>query len=437
MTTVLASQDHTLLSANEATLSKIYQRISWRILPLLLICYVFAYLDRVNIGFAKLGMQQDIGFSDAVYGLGAGIFFIGYFIFEVPSNLWLVRIGVRKTISRIMVLWGLTSTAMVLVSDPISFYTLRFFLGVFEAGFAPGMILYLTYWYPQARRARVMAIVLLAGPVANIFGGPLSSWILSNLNGMHGYAGWKWMFFLEGAPCILIGIFVFFYLVDSPNHAAWLSNSEREIILRQLDSPSNERSHTFIKALRDPRIYILSLTYFCLICGLYTVSFWLPTMLKEAGINNVMHIGLYSALPYLGAVAAMVLNARSSDRHQERRWHGALPAFAAASGLTLTAMSTASLTLALSGIIIATISCYAAYAVFWPRPTAYLKGTAMAGGVAFINSIGALGGFVSPAIIGALRTFTGSLQSGLLAMASLLVLGAFTILWIRLPQHNT
>jgi D-galactonate transporter len=425
----------TTLPADDSALRAVYRKVSWRLLPFLLLCYVLAYLDRVNISYAKIAMQQEFGLTDAAYGLAAGIFFIGYVMFEVPSNLWLARVGVRRTLSRIMLLWGATSTAMLFVHDSTSFYVLRFFLGVFEAGFAPGMILYLTFWFSGKRRAQVMACVLLAGPVSNIIGGPLSTWIMGAFADSHGLAGWQWMFILEGAPCIVLGIFAFFFLSDSPAQANWLTRDEKNLLandLRQVEAP---KQHTFARALKDWRVYWLALIYFCLICGLYTVSFWLPTLLRDAGVKDIFQIGLYSMIPYSAAIIAMLLNARSSDRLGERRWHGAVPAFLGAIGLLLTGFSAGNLTMALCSITLATLSTYAAYAVFWVRPTSYLKGTAAAGGIALINSIGAFGGFVSPSIIGALKTFTGSFVEGMAAMATMLVIGGLCTLALHLPKQ--
>lgn len=421
---------------DDLALDKMYRKISWRLLPFLLLCYALAYLDRVNISYAKIAMQQEFGLTDAAYGLAAGIFFIGYVMFEVPSNLWLARVGIRKTLCRIMLLWGLASTSMLFVHDNTTFYILRFFLGVFEAGFAPGMILYLTLWFSDKRRAQVMACVLLAGPVSNIIGGPLSTWIMAAFAGVHGLEGWQWMFILEGSPCIVLGIVAYFYLSDAPAQANWLSAQEKHLLTNDLGPLQATKQHTFAAALKDWRIYLMALIYFCLICGLYTVSFWLPTLLREAGIKSIFEIGLYSVIPYVAAIVAMTINARSSDRFTERRWHGAVPAFLGAIGLVLTGLNTGTLTLALCSITLATASTYAAYAVFWARPSIYLKGTAAAGGIALINSIGAFGGFFSPSIIGFLKTLTGSFATGMAAMAALLVIGGLCTLALRLPAQS-
>ena len=402
----------------------IYRKVSWRLLPFLLVCYVLAYLDRVNIGYAKFGMQPALGLTDAAYGLGAGIFFIGYVLFEVPSGLWQVRIGVRRTISRIMLLWGLTSIATVFVRGEYGFYALRFMLGVFEAGFAPGMLFYLSCWFPRARRAQIMAVVLLAGPVSNVLGGPVSTAVLSGLDGVAGLAGWQWMFIVEGVPSVLAGFVAFFYLADTPRDAAWLTADERSTLAAALERDEGKATGSFAAAIRDPRIYGFAAVYFCLISGLYTVSFWLPTLLREAGVRDVLLVGWLSAVPYLAAIAAMLLNARWSDRSGERRWHVAVPAALGAAGLAAAASVTGQAGLALAGICVATLGTYAAYAVFWAAPSAYLKGRAAAGGIALINSIGAFGGFVSPFVIGWLKTGTGSLASGLFAMAAFVAVGA-------------
>ena len=415
-------------------LAPLYRKITWRLLPFLLLCYVFAYLDRINIGFAKLQMQQDIGISDAVYGLGAGIFFLGYVIFEVPSNLLLTRIGARRTISRIMVLWGLTSASMLFVQGEWSFYVLRFMLGVFEAGFAPGMIFYLTYWYSQSRMAGVMAVVMLAGPIGGIVGGPVSAWIMTAFSGAHGLDGWQWMFLLEGLPCVLLGVIAYRYLDDKPAEAKWLSADEKALLAADLETRGAQQKHAFRQVLRDPAIYRMALTYFCLICGIYAVSFWLPTLLKLAGVQDTMEIGLYSAVPYIAAAAFMLWFARSSDRMQERRWHTLVPALLAGVSLCVATAAPTQFALSLTAITLATGFMWASYTVFWAIPSQYLKGEAAAGGIALINSIGLLGGFLSPSIIGWSKEATGTLAGGLYVISALLVAGALLLLVNRPPR---
>ncbi|WP_042875933.1 MFS transporter [Cupriavidus necator] len=410
----------------------LYRKLNWRLLPFLLLCYTFAYLDRVNIGFAKLHMQSDLGFSDAVYGLGAGIFFLGYVLFEIPSNLLLPRIGGRKTISRILVLWGLTSAGMMFVHDETTFYALRFLLGVFEAGFAPGMIFYLTYWYGQRRMAGVMAIVMLAGPIGGIFGSPLSTWLMTGLSGAHGLAGWQWMFVVEGLPCVLLGVLALKVLADKPADAKWLTDSEKRMLAADLHTPSGSH-HSFGQVARDPRVYLLAFAYFTMICGIYTVSFWLPSILKADGVTDTMQIGLYSMIPYIGAAIAMVVIGRNSDRCGERRFHSAVPALVGAVALAAATLASGNLAVSLLCMTTATAMMWAAYTVFWAIPSQYFKGDAAAGGIALINTIGLIGGFLSPTIIGTIRTATGSMEAGLLVMVALLVAGAAVLVANRLP----
>ena len=413
----------------------IYAKISWRLLPQLILCYLFAYLDRINIGFAKLQMQADIGLSDAAFGIGAGIFFLGYMLFEIPSNLLLPKLGARKTLGRIMVLWGLTSAAMLFVHDVKMFYALRFLLGVFEAGFAPGMVFYLTCWYPQARMARVMAIVMAAAPLGGLVGGPLSTWVMTALNGSSGLAGWQWMFLIEGLPCVLLGAVVFFFLDDRIETAQWLSNDEKAMLTANLDR--HEGSHRgFRHVLTDPRVYAMAFAYFCLICGIYAVSFWLPTIVKSGGVSNLMTIGLLSSLPYVVAVCAMFIVSRSSDLRQERRWHSAITAAVGACALAIAAFTIGQLWTSLISITIATAMMWASYTVFWAMPSQYLKGNVAAGGIALINTLGLLGGFISPTVIGLVKSITGSMQIALIPTVVLLLLAALTLVANRFPSKS-
>lgn len=425
------------VAGNDERLAGVYRRITWRLLPFLLLCYLLAYLDRINISFAKLQMQHGLGMSDAVYGFGAGVFFLGYMLFEIPSNLLLEKIGARKTISRILVLWGITSACMLFVRDANSFYVLRFLLGAFEAGFAPGMILYLTYWFSDARRASVMAVVLMAGPAAGIVGGPLSTWIMMALDGSHGLAGWQWLFLAEGLPCVVLGAVALWYLDDSPRGARWLSGAEKALLATDIGTSSARSKHSaFASALKDPRVYAMALSYFCLICGLYTLSFWLPSMLKAAGVASTVMLGWLAAVPYVVTVFVVPFLARRSDRRRERRLHSAIPAVVGALGLLVAAQLGGHLAATLAFMTIAAVGVYTAYVVFWSIPTSYLTGTAAAGGIAFINSLGLLGGFVSPSLIGWLKEATGTLQSGLLAMAMILLAGSASILLNRVPAAN-
>ncbi|MFW1794272.1 MFS transporter [Acinetobacter guillouiae] len=422
------------MNAN-SEVSKIYRKIDLRILPFLLICYFIAYLDRVNVGFAKLYMQSDLGLSDAAYGLGAGIFFIGYAIFETPSNLLLTKIGARKTLSRVMLLWGATSSCMFLVNSETSFYILRFLLGVFEAGFAPGMIYYLTLWYGRDRLARVMAITMLAGPIGSIVGSPLSTWIMTEFAGVGGLKGWQWMFLIEGLPAVFLGILALKILVDSPSQAKWLSANEKKIHANLVATPDNV--HTSLRvALKDPRIYLMALGYFCLICGIYSMSFWLPSIIRDSGVKDLMSIGFLTAIPYLGAIILMQIFGRTSDIYNERRWHTAVPAFIAACSLAVSTIFNDNLVASLAFLSLGTALVWSAYTVFWAIPAQYLQGTAAAGGIAVINTIGLLGGFVSPTLIGLLKSLTGSTSVGILAMAGIVGVGSL-LLAANKPKSNT
>jgi MFS family permease len=413
----------------------LHSKLDWRILPFLLISYTFANLDKINVGFAKLQMQSDLRFSDAVYGLGAGIFFLGYVLFEIPSNLLLPRIGARKTISRVMILWGLVSASMMFVHNDTSFYITRFLLGVFEAGFAPGMIFYLTYWYGPKRMAQVTAIVMLAGPIAGIVGSPASTWLMTHLNGGAGLAGWQWMFLLEGLPCVALGLLSLVVLSDRPSDAKWLSVEEKRLLESELVSPSQQH-HAFSAVVRDPRIYLMAASYFCIICGIYTTSFWLPAILKSDGVSDTMQIGYYSMIPYAVTALAMILIARQSDRVGERRFHSAVPAILGAIALAAATMSGGHLALSLTFMSLATAMIWCAYTVFWAIPSQYLNGTAAAGGIALINTIGSFGGFFSPTIIGWAHTATGSLEAGLYVMVGITILGAILLFANKLPQRT-
>jgi sugar phosphate permease len=419
------------ISAGDAT-AALYSRLNWRLLPFLLICYLFAYLDRVNVGFAKLQMQTDLGFSDAAYGVGAGIFFLGYVLFEIPSNLMLPKVGAKKTFSRILVLWGITSACMLFVRNVPMFYGMRFLLGVFEAGFAPGMIYFLSCWYGPTRMARAIAIVFLAGPLGGIVGGPASAWLMTAFNGVGGLSGWQWMFLVEGLPCIALGVLTLFVLPNKPADAAWLDDQEKRLLAAELGA-STARSHSFKGVLRDGRIYVLALAYFSIIASIYAISFWLPTILKAQGITDTIRLGWYTAIPYLAAATGMIVIGRRSDRLGERRFHCAVPAGAAAVLLAASTLTDGNLALSLVLLTLATASLWMAYTVFWAMPSEYIKGPAAAGGIAFINTIGLSGGFWGPAIIGWAKTATGNLHLGLLVLASLPVLAAVLILANRRP----
>ncbi|TFV93966.1 MFS transporter [Oxalobacteraceae bacterium OM1] len=413
----------------------LYRKINWRLLPFLLICYLFAYLDRVNVGFAKLQMQGDLNFSDAAYGVGAGIFFIGYVLFEIPSNLMLPRVGARKTFSRILVLWGITSACMLFVRNVPMFYGMRFLLGVFEAGFAPGMIYYLSCWYGPQRMARAIALVFLAGPIGGIVGGPVSAWLITRLAGAAGLAGWQWMFLVEGLPCIVLGILAWRLLADRPADVSWLSSDEKRLLDSELGGTLGH-SHSFKAVAKDPKIYVLALAYFCIIATIYALSFWLPTFIAAQGVTDVLQLGRYSAVPYIAAAIAMYLMGRRSDRVGERRLHSAVPA--AAGGLLLAAsiLVDGNLFASMALLTLATSAFWMAYTVFWAMPSEYVKGPAAAGGIALINTIGLSGGFWGPAIVGWAKTATGNLHLGVLIIACLPVTAALIILASKRPTKK-
>ncbi|SOY57289.1 putative transporter, Major facilitator superfamily MFS [Cupriavidus taiwanensis] len=402
-----------------------YRKVSWRLVPFLLLCYVVAYLDRVNVGFAKLQMLNDLQFSETVYGLGAGIFFIGYFLFEVPSNVILHKVGARIWIARIMITWGAISAAMMFVTTPTMFYVLRFLLGIAEAGFFPGIILYLTYWYPANRRGRTTTFFMTAIALSGVIGGPLSGWIMQSFDGHNGWSGWQWMFLLEGIPSILVGLWVLAYLDDRITHAKWLSAEEKALLERNIASENAHKEDPPIRTvLSSPRVWLMSAIYFCFVMGLYGVSFWLPTIIKQTGVKGALDIGLLTAIPYGCAVVGMVLVAYSADRSGERRWHIALPALAGALGLLLSVQWHGDTTLAMVALTLATIGILTTLPLFWSLPTAFLAGTGAAAGIALINSLGNLAGFLSPYAVGWLKDLTHSTDSGMYLLAACLVVGA-------------
>lgn len=407
-----------------------YKKIAWRLIPFLVFLFVLAWIDRVNVGFAKLQMLQDLQFSEAIYGLGAGIFFIGYFLFEVPSNLLLEKIGARKTLARITILWGLTSMAMAYVTTPMSFYILRFFLGVFEAGFFPGVVLYLTYWFPAQRRARVNGLFMTSFAIAGAVGGPIAGLIMSRMEGVGHLANWQWLFILEGIPSLIAGIFVLLYLPEKPANAKWLSVAEQQAVTEALVAENTSASkHISLKdACSDYRIWLCAAVYFCIVSGNATIAFWTPSIIKEIGVQGNLQIGLISAIPFIAGTLAMIWNGIHSDKTGERRMHSAIATLIACIGLIVTGLTLGNAVLALCALTLAAIGILAAFPVFWSIPAAFLAGTAAAGGIALINSIGNLAGFVAPYMIGALKTSTGSLSSGLYVVAALEFIASFLVI---------
>lgn len=412
-----------------------YRKVAWRLVPLLFICYVVAYLDRVNVGFAKLQMLNDLKFSETIYGLGAGLFFIGYFFFEVPTNLLLYRVGARKVITRIMVTWGTISALTMFVETPTQFYIIRFFLGIAEAGFFPGIIFYLTIWFPSDRRGQITALFMAAIPMAGVIGSPLSGWILQSFAGVNGWAGWQWLFLLEGIPTVLIGIFVWFYLDDGIQSAKWLDASEKTLLTENIQRErAGKTSHSFKHALRNPKIWILSLVYFGLIMGLYGISFWLPTLVKASGVARAIDVGLLSAIPYVFATISMIIVSRSADKHRERRWHFAIPAVLGGIGLILSATFANNTGFAIAALSLACAGVMTALPIFWSYPTAFLGGAAAAGGIALIGSLGNLAGFVSPYTVGFIKDLTQSTDIGVYVLAGS-VFASAVIALLSLPAR--
>lgn len=411
---------------------RVYAKVGRRLLPLLLLCYTFAYLDRVNIGFAKLQMQQDIpGLDEAAFGLGAGLFFIAYACLEIPSNLLMHRIGARRTITRIMVLWGLASAAMMFVRDPASFYVLRILLGIFEAGFAPGIILYLTYWFPARRMAAAMGIYMLAGPIGSMFGSLLSAFIIKYSHNLLGLAGWQWMFVIEGLPCVVLGIVFWKVMADRPADSTWLDAREKKVVENAVADSEATGTHSFRDALKQPQVHVMALAYFGIMCGIYATSFWLPTILKDNGMQSTFQIGLTTAVPYALSIVVIVLATRSSDRHRDRKWHSIVPTMIAVVALVIAIFTASNFWLAFAAMTICVCGVWTAYTVFWAVPTEHLGGTGAAGGIAYINTIGILGGFVAPYLIGLIKQQTGSTQWGLLSMVALLLVSLVALFLIR------
>lgn len=414
------------------TTGQVYKKVAWRLVPFLCLCYLAAYLDRVNVGFAKLQMLSDLSFSNTVYGLGAGIFFLGYVIFEVPSNILLHKVGAKLWIARIMISWGVIGAAMAMVKTPTQFYLLRFLLGVAEAGFIPGVLLYLTYWFPAAWRGRIIALFLAAIPMSNIIGGPLSGWILKNFGGVAGLAGWQWLFIVETVPSIVLGIAILMFLDDRVEDARWLSDEEKRVIQENISHEASQSTHVSVMdALKSTRVWMLGVAYFCIASSIYIASFWMPTLIKQLGVSDPLEIGWLTTIPYSVAIVAMVLTNISADRSRERRWHTVIPCLLTAIGLALCATPNYGLVVAMMALTLAAAGASSAQASFWSLPSTFMTGAAAAAGIALVNSLGNIAGMASTALVGWLTDLTGSPSSSLYLFAGLLVVGALLVL--RLP----
>ncbi|PVX86549.1 D-galactonate transporter [Paraburkholderia unamae] len=422
MNTIAGGQSKAALHTLE---TRAYSKATLRLLPFLFICYVAAYLDRVNVGFAKLQMLSDLQFSETIYGLGAGIFFIGYFFFEVPSNILMHRVGARRWIARIMLTWAVLSAATLFVKTPTQFYIVRFLLGVAEAGFFPGIVLYLTYWFPAARRSRMNALFMIGIPIAGVLGGPLSGWILAAFNGTHGLAGWQWLFLIEAVPSFVLGVVTLFYLPNGIRTAKWLSAEEKAVLEHNIAQDQAGKGHASIGSVfTNGRVWLMAVIYFCCMMGLYGISFYLPTLIKASGVKNALDVGLLTAIPYACAVFSMLFVAKSADRTGERRWHFAIASLASAVGLYFSTVFAHNVPLAMLALSVGAAGMLATMPVFWTWPSAILAGGSAAAAIGMINSVGNLAGFVSPSIIGWMKDMTQSTNAGMYCVSAAMVLGA-------------
>jgi len=415
-------------------------RVVGRLIPFIFLCYVIAYIDRVNIGFAATELQRDLGLSDAAYGLGGGLFFLGYCLFEIPSNLILERVGARVWIARILIGWGLVSMGMMFVVGQWSFYVMRVLLGVAEAGFFPGIVLYLTYWIPAAERARSGALFMTAAPIAVVLGAPVSETLLA-LDGRLGLAGWQWLFLVEGLPAVILGIIALRFLTDRPEQAEWLAPRQREwlslVMARERAERAAHHAGSEIRALLSGRVLLICFIYFLNTLVTYGVFLWLPRILREASGFRGLRLSLITTLPFIVALIGMVLIGRHSDRTGERKGHVAACALTGALGLALAVAAQGNVTLIVLSFALSQLGQRSVVGVFWAIPPMFLGGTAAAAGIALINSIGNLGGFVGPTVMGWLRGTSGAYSSGLLVLAAALVLEAALVMSLRLPKASS
>jgi MFS family permease len=402
----------------------LYRKVTTRLITFFCLCYFAAYLDRINIGLAKLQMLDALKFSDTVYGLGAGLFFVGYILFEVPSNLILQRVGAKLWIARIMITWGILSGATMLVKTPAQFYFVRFLLGVAEAGFLPGVLLYLTEWFPSARRARIVAFFMVGIPLSSLIGSPISGWIMQGLNGAMGLGGWQWLFLIEALPSIVLGAAIFAWLPNNIEATSWLNEDEKRILRENIDDDaSGERRHNLGAAFSDPKVWALGLIDLCVLLGLYSISFWLPSILRDTGVKDAFHIGWLMAIPNAVAVLSTLYCGASSDRMRERRWHILIPFAISAIALTVAASGSHGTMMTVLLFSLINAGAAAAMPVVWSLPPTFLKGPAAAGGIAFACSLANLGGFGSTYFIGWLRDTFHSQSAGLYSFAVCMLIG--------------
>ncbi|WP_354674465.1 MFS transporter [Cupriavidus alkaliphilus] len=407
-----------------------FAKVTRRIVPFIVLCYFFSYLDRVNVEFAKLQMQQALGLSDVVYGLGAGIFFWGYMLCQVPCSLLIYRFGMRRCMAAIMILWGLVSAATMFVTTPVEFYAARFLLGVTEAGFFPAAVMYLNKWYPADRQSRIMSILFLAMPLGMVLGGPLSGALMSATHDLHGLDGWQWMFLIEALPAILLGLLLLRMLPEAPETASWLTPAEAATITRTLSAENAKKNTRFIATLKSPILWVLMAICLLFNIGNYGLVFWLPTIIQSTGMSSPLEIAMLTAIPYAVACVVMNLNAAHAERTGERRLHSALPLLVAAVGMWASTLFPHDTVLAMVFLTIGISGLMATLSMFWGLPGRVLAGTAAAGGIAMINSAASLAGLIGPVLMGGIKQSTGSISLGVLALAGLMLAAAVLILAI-------
>jgi MFS family permease len=415
-----------MMTSDGSLESTAYHKVDVRLLPFLFLCYILAYLDRVNVGFAKLQMLKELSMSDAAFAAGAGIFFIGYFFFEVPSNVLLKKFGARMWIARIMISWGVISACMIFVKGEWSFYGMRFLLGLAEAGFFPGVIFYLTLWYPSKLRASRTAWFVAAIAVSGVVGNPVSGWIMDKLSGAMNLAGWQWLFLSEGIPSVIVGIWVIFYLDSSIEEAKWLTAEDKALLTTNLIAEDKQKTdHKLADAFKSGKVWVLCAIYFTLMIGLYGIAFWLPTIVKAFGIKGYLGVGLITAIPYGVAVIGMILLSAHSDKTGERRLHYVFNVTVGAIGLVLSGVFASNPVLAIVFLSIGTLGVIGSMPLFWPLPSAFLAGTAAAAGIGIVNSVGNLGGYFGPNIPIWAKLISSDRSAALYIIAGILMIGAF------------